>query len=102
MELYECEDAVDRALTQRRPKLVVDIINEVRGPLALSLVSLLCFLTPLECGNERDVKQHLAKQHKEKGAAGRPRTLDFVCLDCREDGTCAPFPVLVRLRAPVD
>lgn len=29
MELYECEDAVERALRQRRPKLVVDIINKV-------------------------------------------------------------------------
>jgi hypothetical protein len=32
--------------------------------------------------------KHLAKQHKASGASGRPRALDFVCLDCREDGAC--------------
>jgi hypothetical protein len=43
MELFECEAAVDRALTQRRPKLVVDIINEVRG---LSTRPGVCFPSP--------------------------------------------------------
>lgn len=29
MEVHECEDAVHAALKQRRPKLIVDIINKV-------------------------------------------------------------------------
>ncbi|KAG3190043.1 hypothetical protein PC128_g11515 [Phytophthora cactorum] len=55
MELYECEDAVQVALQQRRPQHIVGIINKF-----------------------------LAEQHSE-GKSTVP-AIDFVCLDCRDDG----------------
>ncbi|GAB9472168.1 hypothetical protein Gpo141_00009354 [Globisporangium polare] len=59
MEVYECEDAVHAALKQRRPKLIVEIINK-----------------------------HLAEEAAQD-AAGRTKKkagIDFVCIECKEDG----------------
>uniref|UniRef100_K3WBI6 Mitochondrial inner membrane protease ATP23 n=1 Tax=Globisporangium ultimum (strain ATCC 200006 / CBS 805.95 / DAOM BR144) TaxID=431595 RepID=K3WBI6_GLOUD len=59
MEVYECEDAVHAALKQRRPKLIVDIINK-----------------------------HLVEEAKQTDAVGsaKKKSIDFVCIECKDDG----------------
>ncbi|KAJ0402348.1 hypothetical protein ATCC90586_006544 [Pythium insidiosum] len=85
MELYECEEAVQDALRQPRPRHIVKIINE-----------------------------HLARQQAPDpaGAALPAAAIDFVCIDCRDDGPegraraffSAPPPTVVfcanRLHSP--
>lgn len=54
MELYECEDAVQKALKQRRPKHIVDIINKYlvqqkrEGNSAVDAIDFVC----LECRDD--------------------------------------------------
>ncbi|GLE09844.1 hypothetical protein PINS_up021758 [Pythium insidiosum] len=89
MELFECEEAVQDALRQPRPRHIVKIINE-----------------------------HLATQQQQQadsaaaGATSTAATIDFVCIDCRDDGPegraraffSAPPPTVVfcanRLHSP--
>ncbi|TMW55023.1 hypothetical protein Poli38472_013785 [Pythium oligandrum] len=74
MEIYECEEAVQDALKQPRPRRIVNIINEVGST----------FVEALAC--------HLAKEQSKQAdtssstTSARKNSIDFVCLDCREDG----------------
>lgn len=86
MEVYECEDAVHAALKQRRPKLIVDIINKVTR-YAFDYVATLYILTRVVTG------QHLAEEAVQEGDAAAGCTkkkagIDFVCIECNEDGGC--------------
>ncbi|KAF1335798.1 Metalloprotease family m76, partial [Globisporangium splendens] len=91
MEVHECDDAVHTALKQRRPKLIVDIINKVRH-LRICRASLYC---SLYCGNGADgvtrarvFLQHLVEEAEQADAAGttKKKSIDFVCIECKNDG----------------
>ncbi|RMX62142.1 hypothetical protein KXD40_008507 [Peronospora effusa] len=77
MELYECEDAVHVALQQRRPQYIVSIINKAGE---LCIFSLIFNIVCTEINGIFDTPQ----QHT-KGKSTVP-AIDFVCLDCRDDG----------------
>ncbi|KAF1318008.1 Metalloprotease family, partial [Globisporangium splendens] len=91
MEVHECDDAVHAALKQRRPKLIVDIINKVRH----SHICRASLYYSLYCDNGADgvtrarvFLQHLVEEAEQGDAAGtaKKKSIDFVCIECKDDG----------------
>ncbi|TDH70093.1 hypothetical protein CCR75_009544 [Bremia lactucae] len=72
MELYECEDAVEAALQQERPKYIASVYTSpsyyIMNLLAPSFLSY----------------KFLAQQRSEGNST--VLAIDFVCIDCRADG----------------
>lgn len=89
MEVHECEDAVHAALKQRRPKLIVEIINKVTHMTMHCFVCVRVYCYRLMCVHFCG-EQHLAEEAAQD-AAGRTKKkagIDFVCIECKEDGSC--------------
>lgn len=95
MEVYQCEDAVHAALKQRRPKLIVDIINKVLGlqhRTARACVHVCVCVHGMQMCNWWSFRvslQHLAEEAPEKNPVGvktAKKSIEFVCIECKTDG----------------
>lgn len=69
MEPWACDSAIHKALSKERPKRIIDIINAVSG--AFPCAARFCMTI---------VSQTL------KASNAIPQSLDFICLQCREEG----------------